>query len=106
MIVEEFDTFASLVAAVEAGRGVAFIVQIMSLLAGQRLVLRPIKPAPPLRPVAVAYYPDGLSDDAAAFLSATKAARPKMTRSQGAVLTLVPAPSRATAKPLEHRNRL
>jgi DNA-binding transcriptional LysR family regulator len=86
-IVEEFDSFASLIAAVEAGRGVAFLVQVMSLLAGKRLVLRPLKPAPPRLPVAVAYRPDGLSAAAAAFLAATIAARPRQPRSSRPILT-------------------
>jgi LysR family transcriptional regulator, benzoate and cis,cis-muconate-responsive activator of ben and cat genes len=86
-LVEEYDSFASLIAAVEAGRGVAFIVQIMALISGKRLVLRPLKPAPPLLPVAVAYRLDGISATAAAFLAATRAAKPKQSRSSGPILT-------------------
>ena len=86
-IVDEYDSFASLVAAVEAGRGVAFIVPIASLTAGKRLVQRPVKPALPLVPVAVAYRPDGLSPAAAAFLAAAKAARPKQSGPSGPILT-------------------
>jgi DNA-binding transcriptional LysR family regulator len=85
--VEEYDSFASLIAAVEAGRGVALVVQIMSLIAGKRLVLRPLKPAPPLLPVAMAYRTDGVSAAAAAFLAATRTARPKQSRSAGPILT-------------------
>src|SRR5258706_3205491 len=40
-VVEEYDSFASLLAAVEAGRGVTFLIQVKSLIAGKRLVLRP-----------------------------------------------------------------
>jgi DNA-binding transcriptional LysR family regulator len=86
-IVEEYDSFASLIAGVEAGRGAAFIVRIRSLIAGKRLVLRPLKPAPPLMPVAVAYRPDGLSAAAAAFLAAASAARSKNFRSLGPIFS-------------------
>jgi len=86
-IVDEYDSFTSLTAAVEAGRGVALVVQIMSLLAGDRLVLRPLTPAPPLLPIAMAYRKDGVSAAAAAFLAATRAARPKQSRSAGPILT-------------------
>jgi DNA-binding transcriptional LysR family regulator len=79
-LVDEYDSFASLLAAVEAGRGVTFLIQVSSLIAGKRLVLRPLKPALPPLPLAVAYRPDGLSTAASAFLAATRAARPKRSR--------------------------
>src|SRR5258706_9341402 len=83
----EYDSFASIIAAVEAGRGVALISQIMSLISGKRLVLRPLEPAPPRMPVAMAYRTDGLSAAATAFLAAARSARPKQSRSSGAILT-------------------
>jgi DNA-binding transcriptional LysR family regulator len=83
--VGEYDTFASIMAAVEAGRGVALVAQIKSLIAGKRLVLRPLKPAPPRMPVAMAYRTDGVS--AAAFLAAARSARPKQSRSSSQILT-------------------
>jgi LysR family transcriptional regulator, benzoate and cis,cis-muconate-responsive activator of ben and cat genes len=86
--VEEHDTHASLIAAVEAGRGVALTVRVMSIIAGKRLVLRPLKPAPPRLPVAMAYRTDGVSAAAAAFLAATRAASPKQSRASGPILTL------------------
>jgi DNA-binding transcriptional LysR family regulator len=79
--VEEYDSHASMIAAIEAERGIAFFVQIKSLISGKRLVMRPIKPAPPLLPVAVAYRTDGVSPAAAAFLAATRAVRVKQSRS-------------------------
>jgi DNA-binding transcriptional LysR family regulator len=85
--VGEYDSFASIIAAVEAGRGVALVAQIRSLIAGKHLVLRPLKPAPPRMPVAVAYRTDGVSAAAAAFLAATRAARPKQPRSSARILT-------------------
>jgi DNA-binding transcriptional LysR family regulator len=45
-IVEEHDGVASLMAAVEAGRGVALVVQSLACLAGPRLKLLPITPSP------------------------------------------------------------
>ena len=86
--VEEYDSLESLIAAVEAGRGVAFIVQVMSRIVGKRLILRPLKPAPPLLPVAVAYRPGGLSPAAAAFLAAARAATPKRSRPSGPILNM------------------
>jgi DNA-binding transcriptional LysR family regulator len=86
-LVEEYDSFASLLAAAEAGRGVALLIQLRSLIAGKRLVLRPLKPALPLVPIAVAYRTDGVSAAVAAFLAATRAARPKQSRSSGPILT-------------------
>jgi DNA-binding transcriptional LysR family regulator len=85
--VGEYDSFASIIAAVEAGRGVALVAQIMSLIAGKRLVLRPLKPAPPRMPVAMAYRTDGVSAAAAGFLAAARSARPKQSRSSGPTLT-------------------
>ena len=85
-VVEEYESFASLLAAVEAGRGLSLLVHIRSLIAGKRLVLRPVKPELPLVPLAVAYRPDGLSTAAAAFVAATNAARPKTRRASRATL--------------------
>jgi DNA-binding transcriptional LysR family regulator len=85
--VEEYDSFASLIAAVEAGRGVALVVQIMSLIAGKRLVLRPLKPAPPLLPVAMVYRTEAVAAATVAFLAAARAARPKQSRSSRPILT-------------------
>lgn len=44
-IVEEHDSATSLIAAVEAGRGIAIVTSTMRCLAGPRLKLLPIKPA-------------------------------------------------------------
>jgi DNA-binding transcriptional LysR family regulator len=85
--VGEFDSFASLLAAVEAGRGVMLLVQLRSLIAGKHLVLRPVKPALPLLPFAVAFRTDGVSAATASFLAATRAARPKQSRSSGSIFT-------------------
>jgi DNA-binding transcriptional LysR family regulator len=86
-LVEEYDSFASLLAAVEAGRGVVLLILVKSLIAGKRLALRPVKPALPLMPIAMAYRKDGLSAAAAAFLAAARAARRKQPRSSGPILS-------------------
>ncbi len=80
-IVEEYDSAMSLIAAVEARRGVALVPQSLSLLGGARLALRPLKPAPPPLPVAVAYRKDGVSAATAAFVAAAKASKPMRSRS-------------------------
>jgi len=80
-IVEEYDGAASLIAAVEAGRGAALVFQSLALLAGERVVLRPLRPAPAPLPIAVAYLKDGLSAAAAAFVAAARAVRVKQGRS-------------------------
>lgn len=46
-IAEEHDSATSLIAAIEAGRGVAIVPQCFACLAGRRLKVRPLTPAPP-----------------------------------------------------------
>ena len=46
-IMEEHDSATSLIAAVEAGRGIALVSQHFDCLSGPRLKLRPLQPAPP-----------------------------------------------------------
>jgi LysR family transcriptional regulator, benzoate and cis,cis-muconate-responsive activator of ben and cat genes len=46
-IAEEYDSSTSLIAAVEAGRGIAVVQQGFECLAGLRLKVRPLTPAPP-----------------------------------------------------------
>jgi LysR family transcriptional regulator, benzoate and cis,cis-muconate-responsive activator of ben and cat genes len=75
-IVEEYDSAVSLIAAVEAGRGVALVFPTMSLLAGRRLVLRPIKPAPSRFPLSIAHHKDGLSPAVALFIEAARKSKP------------------------------
>ena len=70
-IAEECDTATSLIAAVEAGRGVALVFETMSRLAGERLVFRPITPALRRYPVDIAYR-EGVSKAAMAFVKAIR----------------------------------
>ena len=76
-IVEECDNFQSLMAAVEAGRGVTIVYEIMSRTAGERLVLRPLKPAPQPPPIVVAYRQEAVSPPIAAFVAAAETAKLK-----------------------------
>jgi LysR family transcriptional regulator, benzoate and cis,cis-muconate-responsive activator of ben and cat genes len=45
-VAEEHDSVTSLIAAVESGRGVAIVTESLRCMVGERLVLRPISPAP------------------------------------------------------------
>jgi len=47
-VAEEHDSAPSLIAVVEAGRGVAIVPQSLACLAGPRLKLRPVTPPAPL----------------------------------------------------------
>lgn len=76
-VVQEYDSAMSLIAAVEAGRGVALDFETLALIAGERVVLRPLRPAPPPLPVSVAYRADGISATTAAFVAAARAAKSK-----------------------------
>jgi DNA-binding transcriptional LysR family regulator len=87
-IVGEYDSHTSLITAIEAGRGVALVIQTLSLVAKGRLVLRPLKPSPPLLPVAIVYRPDGISAAATAFAAAVRAASSSLPRSSGPLLTV------------------
>ncbi len=72
-IVEECDGGMSLIAAVEAGRGVAVTVSALGDAAGARLRLVPLRPAPEPAVVGVASLESGLTPLAAAFVSVVKA---------------------------------
>lgn len=74
-IVEEYDDVMSRIAAVDAGRGVTLDFQSLSAIAGQRLLFRPLKPAPPPLPIAIAYRPNGISKAIAAFVAAARAVK-------------------------------
>ena len=69
---EEHDSATSLIAAVEAGRGVALVSQRLDCLAGPRLKIRPIHPAPPPLVIGVAHRKQANSMAAEKFLIALK----------------------------------
>jgi len=80
-IAEEHDSFTSLLAAIEIGRGVAMLSSSMGLLAGGRVKLIPIHPAPPPLIVGVAYDAAQLSIAGKKFIEAAReAAAPEFAK--------------------------
>jgi DNA-binding transcriptional LysR family regulator len=73
-IAEEHDSFTSLLAAIEIGRGVAMLSSSMELLAGGRVKLIPLHPAPPPLVVGVAYDAAQLSLAGRKFIEAARSA--------------------------------
>ena len=71
-IVEEHDSATSLIAAVEAGRGVALVSRSFDCLAGPRLKVRPLQPAPPPLIVGSAYRNDNHSAATKNFIAAAR----------------------------------
>lgn len=76
-IVEEYDNSQSVIAAVEAGRGVAIAYSIAARIAGERLVFRPLKPAPQPLSIVIAYRQEAVSRPIAAFVEAARTAKQK-----------------------------
>lgn len=73
-VVEEHDSATSLMASVEAGRGVAIVSESMAVLAGHRLKLLPLNPAPPKVTVGVAYRRRPSSEAITRFLAVVRVA--------------------------------
>lgn len=71
-IVEEHDSVSSLIAAVEAGNGVALAPQSLTCTAGPRLKLIPLSPAPEPLIIGVAWSKGGLTTAAERFLKCAK----------------------------------
>jgi DNA-binding transcriptional LysR family regulator len=67
-IAEEHDSATSLIAAIEAGRGIALVASVLSSLAGSRITLREIQPSPMPLVVGVAYHRHHLSPAARRFI--------------------------------------
>jgi DNA-binding transcriptional LysR family regulator len=74
-IVEEHDSITSLIATVEAGRGVAVIAQPLNGLASPRLKIRPLQPAPPPLAVGIAYRKKSRSRATDNFIEAARRAK-------------------------------
>lgn len=74
-IAEEHDGATSLIASVEAGRGVALVQKGFECLAGPRLTVRPLSPSAPPFTVGVAYLKRNATPMIEAFLNAAKAAQ-------------------------------
>ena len=62
------DSGTSLIAAVEAGRGVAIVASVFSSVAGPRIKLRELQPSPAPLVVGVAYHPRRLGPAARQFV--------------------------------------
>lgn len=77
-LAEEHDGATSLIAAVEAGRGVALVPQSFECFAGVRLKLRPLKPAPPPMVVGVARKKTSLPAAAEDFVAVVRNLPPQM----------------------------
>jgi DNA-binding transcriptional LysR family regulator len=75
-IAEEHDSVTSLIAAVEAGRGVAIVSQSLDCLTGPRLKVRPLTPAPPPGVVGIAYRKGASAVATDNIIAAAKRARP------------------------------
>jgi DNA-binding transcriptional LysR family regulator len=74
-IVEEHDSATSLIAAVEAGRGIALVSQGFDCLAGPRLKIRPLQPPPPPLVVGIARHKQMNSTATEKFIAAARLAR-------------------------------
>jgi LysR family transcriptional regulator, benzoate and cis,cis-muconate-responsive activator of ben and cat genes len=70
--VEEHDSATSLIAAVEAGSGVALVPQSLACSAGPRLKLIALTPPPPPLIIGLTWTLDGLTDDGEQFLKSAK----------------------------------
>jgi DNA-binding transcriptional LysR family regulator len=73
-IVEEFDSIAGMVAAVEAGCGLALAAQSLACSIGPRLKLIPVSPAPEPLVVGAAWAKPGLTVPAERFLRCAREA--------------------------------
>jgi DNA-binding transcriptional LysR family regulator len=71
-VAEEHDSVTSLVAAVEAGGGVAVVSESVACITGRRLKLIPLSPAPEPFIVGAAWSKAGLPGPAERFLQAAK----------------------------------
>jgi DNA-binding transcriptional LysR family regulator len=72
-IAEEHDSVSSLITAVEAGIGIAYVSESLSCLVGPRLKLLPLSPAPDPLVVGAAWPKKGLNPAAEHFLQSAKA---------------------------------
>lgn len=72
-IVEEHDGVMSLLAAVESGRGAAVVAECVGLVAGARVRLKPLQPAPPPFVMGVVHRRRPSDPSVARFLAALRA---------------------------------
>ena len=71
-LAEEHDSAPSLIAAAEIGRGLVIAPACLGILAGGRLKLLPLHPAPPLIQLVAVFDPQRLTGAAAKFLAAAR----------------------------------
>jgi DNA-binding transcriptional LysR family regulator len=69
-IAEEHEGVTSLIAAVEAGRGIALVPGCLACMVGPRLKIIPLEPSPEPLIVGAAYRPDHLTDTVRKFIAA------------------------------------
>lgn len=74
-IAEEYDSSTSLIASVEAGRGIALVQQGFERLTGPRLKVRPLTPAPSPFIVGLVYRKESRSPAAENFIAAARQAK-------------------------------
>lgn len=74
-IAEEHDSISSLIAAVESGKGVSVIAQLLNGPASPRLKVRPLQPAPPPLGVGIAYCKKFRSKATDNFIAAARRAK-------------------------------
>lgn len=87
-IVMECDGISSLFTAVESGQGIALGFATMGKLAGSRLLVRPLNPAPPRLPIAVIYNKNRLSEAALDYLAIIKNVKSKSLKARKSVLVV------------------
>jgi DNA-binding transcriptional LysR family regulator len=73
-IAEEHDSATSLIASIEAGRGIALVQEAFTCFAGPRVKIRPLVPAPPPLVIGLAFRQDARSRVLNQFLAAAKKA--------------------------------
>lgn len=73
-IAEEHDSAPSLIAAAEIGRGLVIAPSCLGMLAGPRLKLRPLRPAPPPIQLGAVFDPQRMSGATVKFLAAAQGA--------------------------------
>ncbi|AXC10003.1 Transcriptional regulator [Acidisarcina polymorpha] len=71
-VTEEHDAIECVIAAVEAGRGVALIYDVMAHSLSKRIALRPLTPLPPKAPLVVFYPTERRSSLTNSFLKASQ----------------------------------
>lgn len=83
-VAEQHDSSTSLIASVEAGRGVALVQQGFECLAGPRLIVRPLQPAPAPFVVGVAHHKQPTAKAVQNFISVARAAGGTATAARSA----------------------